>query len=121
MQIFDKAQPRRHLNLFCFTDQRRIPKPCNVRARPRLASFPLIALQFFLRHFVHYTGFCLVCHCRLEDDLEALKRYVCEKPLCLHKYVLLGSVLVLNTRSFHSLMWSACSSASATPAPNRID
>ncbi|KAJ9667600.1 hypothetical protein H2201_002135 [Coniosporium apollinis] len=53
-------------------------------------SFPLIAMQFFLRHFVRCTEFCLVCHCRLEDDLEALKPYVCDKPLCLYQYMSLG-------------------------------
>lgn len=53
-------------------------------------SLPLIAMQFFLRHFVRCTEFCLVCHCRLEDDLEALKPYVCDKPLCLYQYMSLG-------------------------------
>jgi len=53
-------------------------------------SFPLIAMQFLLRHIVRCTEFCLVCHCKLEDDLEALKPYVCDKPLCLYQYMSLG-------------------------------
>jgi ubiquitin-conjugating enzyme E2 Q len=53
-------------------------------------SFPLLAMQFLLRHFVRCTEFCLVCHCKLEDDLEALKPYVCDKPLCLYQYMSLG-------------------------------
>ncbi|QDS68106.1 hypothetical protein FKW77_010146 [Venturia effusa] len=53
-------------------------------------SFPLLAMQFVLRHFVRCTEFCLVCHSKLEDDLEALKPYVCEKPLCLYQYMSLG-------------------------------
>ncbi|KAF2426512.1 hypothetical protein EJ08DRAFT_663262 [Tothia fuscella] len=53
-------------------------------------SFPLVGMQFLLRHFVRCTEFCLVCHCKLEDDLEALKPYVCDKPLCLYQYMSLG-------------------------------
>lgn len=53
-------------------------------------SFPLIAIQFFLRHFARCTEFCLVCHCKLQDEFEALKPYVCDKPLCLYQYMSLG-------------------------------
>ncbi|OJD23440.1 hypothetical protein ACJ73_05203 [Blastomyces percursus] len=54
------------------------------------ASFPLIAMQFVLRHFVRCTEFCLVCHCKTEDAFEALKPYVCSKSLCLYQYMALG-------------------------------
>lgn len=53
-------------------------------------SFPLLAMQFALRHLVRCTEFCLVCHCKVEDDFEALKPYVCSKPLCLYQYIKLG-------------------------------
>ncbi|KIW03903.1 uncharacterized protein PV09_04746 [Verruconis gallopava] len=53
-------------------------------------SLPLLAMQFLLRHFVRCTEFCLVCHCKLNDNLEALKPYVCDKPLCLYQYMSLG-------------------------------
>lgn len=53
-------------------------------------SFPLAAMQFALRHLVRCTEFCLVCHCRVETDFEALKPYVCSKPLCLYQYMALG-------------------------------
>lgn len=53
-------------------------------------SLPLLAMQFLLRHFVRCTDFCLVCHCRLDDDLEAIKPYVCSKDLCLYQYMTLG-------------------------------
>jgi ubiquitin-conjugating enzyme E2 Q len=53
-------------------------------------SFPLIAMQFLLRHFVRCTEFCLVCHCSLNSDLEAIKPYVCNRPLCLYQYMSLG-------------------------------
>ncbi|KAF2840195.1 hypothetical protein M501DRAFT_1002497 [Patellaria atrata CBS 101060] len=53
-------------------------------------SFPLIAMQYMLRHFVRCTEFCLNCHTKLENDLEALKPYVCDSPLCLYQYMSLG-------------------------------
>ena len=53
-------------------------------------SFPLLGMQFLLRHMVRCTEFCLVCHCRVEADFEALKPYVCSKPLCLYQYMALG-------------------------------
>ncbi|KAK6537684.1 hypothetical protein TWF694_011858 [Orbilia ellipsospora] len=53
-------------------------------------SFPLIAFQYMLRHFVRCTEFCLVCHNKIEANFEALKPYVCNKPLCLYQYMALG-------------------------------
>ena len=53
-------------------------------------SFPLLGMQFVLRHLVRCTEFCLVCHCKVESDFEALKPYVCSKPLCLYQYMTLG-------------------------------
>lgn len=57
---------------------------------PKERSFPLAAMQFALRHLVRCTEFCLVCHCKVEADFEALKPYVCSKPLCLYQYMSLG-------------------------------
>lgn len=53
-------------------------------------SFPLLSMQFALRHLVHCTEFCLVCHIRIKGQFEALKPYVCSKPLCLYQYMALG-------------------------------
>lgn len=53
-------------------------------------SFPLLAMQFALRHLVRCTEFCLVCHQKVEEDFEALKPYVCSRPLCLYQYIKLG-------------------------------
>ncbi|KAK6541068.1 hypothetical protein TWF694_008445 [Orbilia ellipsospora] len=53
----------------------------------RPASFPLVAMQFFLRHFARYTNFCLVCHRAVKSDVEALEPYVCSTPSCLAKYL----------------------------------
>lgn len=50
-------------------------------------SFPLLAMQYTLRHLVLCTEFCLVCHCKIEASFEALKPYVCDKPLCLYQYM----------------------------------
>lgn len=60
----------------------------NDRAKEK--SFPLLSMQFALRHLVRCTEFCLVCHCKVEADFEALKPYVCSKPLCLYQYMSLG-------------------------------
>jgi ubiquitin-conjugating enzyme E2 Q len=65
------------------------------------ASLPLIIMQFTLRHFVRCTEFCLVCHARVEDSFEALKPYVCSRPLCLYQYMALGFG--------PSLEWEVCS------------
>ena len=53
-------------------------------------SFPLVAMQFTLRHMVRCTDFCLVCWCKTGDEFEALRPYVCSKPLCLYQYMTLG-------------------------------
>jgi ubiquitin-conjugating enzyme E2 Q len=53
-------------------------------------SFPLIAAQFSLRYLTRCTEFCLVCHDKIKEDFEALKPYVCDKPLCLYQYMSLG-------------------------------
>lgn len=54
-------------------------------AKDGALSFPLIAMQFFMRYLTRCTEFCLVCHDKTEDGFEALKPYVCSKPLCLYQ------------------------------------
>lgn len=53
-------------------------------------SFPLISAQFAMRYLLRCTEFCLVCHDKIEGGFEALKPYVCDKPLCLYQYMSLG-------------------------------
>lgn len=53
-------------------------------------SMPLSVLQFTLRHFVRCTEFCLVCHCKKDDNYETLKPYVCSNGLCLYQYINFG-------------------------------
>lgn len=62
----------------------------HMTGNPKERSFPLTAMQFALRHLVRCTEFCLVCNCKVEADFEALKPYVCSKPLCLYQYMSLG-------------------------------
>ncbi len=62
----------------------------HLTSKPKERSFPLTAMQFALRHLVRCTEFCLVCNCKVEADFEALKPYVCSKPLCLYQYMSLG-------------------------------
>ncbi|KAH8594769.1 hypothetical protein B0O99DRAFT_513387 [Bisporella sp. PMI_857] len=61
-----------------------------VDAHNNQKSFPLIVAQFAMRYFLRCTEFCLVCHDRIHGDFEALKPYVCDKPLCLYQYMSLG-------------------------------
>ena len=53
-------------------------------------SLPLVGMQFVLRHFVRCTEFCLICFTKMSDDLQAIKPYVCDNPLCLYQYMSLG-------------------------------
>ncbi|KAF3044281.1 hypothetical protein E8E12_003511 [Didymella heteroderae] len=53
-------------------------------------SLLLVAAQFVLRHFVRCTEFCLICFSKMPDDLQAIKPYVCDNPLCLYQYMSLG-------------------------------
>ncbi|KAF2866868.1 hypothetical protein BDV95DRAFT_611164 [Massariosphaeria phaeospora] len=57
---------------------------------PQEHSLPLVGMQFVLRHFVRCTEFCLICFTKMPDDLQAIKPYVCDKPLCLYQYMSLG-------------------------------
>ncbi|KAF2626274.1 hypothetical protein BU25DRAFT_395797 [Macroventuria anomochaeta] len=53
-------------------------------------SLPIVGMQFVLRHFVRCTEFCLICFSKMADDLQAIKPYVCDNPLCLYQYMSLG-------------------------------
>ena len=53
-------------------------------------SLPLVGVQFVLRHFVRCCEFCLVCFSKMPNDLQAIKPYVCDNPLCLYQYMSLG-------------------------------
>ncbi|KAF2749844.1 hypothetical protein M011DRAFT_465504 [Sporormia fimetaria CBS 119925] len=59
-------------------------------AFPADHCFPLVGMQFVLRHFVRCTEFCLICFRRLSEDFQAIKPYVCDNGLCLYQYMSLG-------------------------------
>ncbi|KAK1832207.1 hypothetical protein QBC39DRAFT_76845 [Podospora conica] len=57
----------------------------------RQGSFPLVAMQFAMRNFIKCNSFCLVCHRPVVDDeIEALRPYVCSDSLCLFQYLSMG-------------------------------
>ncbi|KAG8629018.1 hypothetical protein KVT40_002883 [Elsinoe batatas] len=73
-----------------FPDIVRADHLASTRSVHMSVSFPLVAMQFALRHFVRCTEFCLICHRTLPREIEALKPYVCDNPLCLYQYMSLG-------------------------------
>ncbi|KAF1944782.1 hypothetical protein EJ02DRAFT_452121 [Clathrospora elynae] len=62
----------------------------HITSSSQVHSLPLVGMQFVLRHFVRCTEFCLICFSKMPDDLQAIKPYVCDKPLCLYQYMSLG-------------------------------
>lgn len=62
----------------------------HLKSKSKNKSFPLLAMQLTLRHFIRCTEFCLVCHRRVNADFEALKPYVCSRDICLYQYMSLG-------------------------------
>ncbi|KAJ2997295.1 hypothetical protein NUW58_g693 [Xylaria curta] len=53
-------------------------------------SLPLISMQFALRYLIKCTDYCMICHNKVNGNSEAVKPYVCGKPLCLFQYMSLG-------------------------------
>ncbi|KAI1322715.1 hypothetical protein F5Y16DRAFT_30240 [Xylariaceae sp. FL0255] len=53
-------------------------------------SFPLILGQFVFRYLVKCLDYCMICHEGITGNLEAIKPYVCDNPLCLFQYMNLG-------------------------------
>ncbi|KAJ3056080.1 hypothetical protein HK097_008208 [Rhizophlyctis rosea] len=53
-------------------------------------NFPLLVTRYVLRRLRLAAKFCLVCHRRTATDLEALRPFVCESPLCTYQYLQLG-------------------------------
>ncbi|EPE33440.1 UBC-like protein [Glarea lozoyensis ATCC 20868] len=60
------------------------------KSKKKTISFPLLAAQFAVHYLARCTEYCLVCHDEIEQKFEALKPYVCSKPLCLYQYMSLG-------------------------------
>ncbi|KAK7210973.1 hypothetical protein V2G26_018151 [Clonostachys chloroleuca] len=49
-------------------------------------NIPLVLMQFVLQSIIKSGKFCINCHEHLEEGFEAMKPYVCSRPLCLHQY-----------------------------------
>ncbi|KAF7329967.1 UBIQUITIN-CONJUGAT-2 domain-containing protein [Mycena kentingensis (nom. inval.)] len=49
-------------------------------------NIPYTAFCYLIRRLTICTRYCLVCHTKLETDFEALKPYVCSKPLCTYQF-----------------------------------
>ncbi|KAJ3045831.1 hypothetical protein HDV00_006094 [Rhizophlyctis rosea] len=50
----------------------------------------LQAVQYMLRRITLASCFCLVCHRRTAEDLEAIRPFICESPLCTYQYLQIG-------------------------------
>ncbi|KAI9721353.1 MAG: hypothetical protein M1828_005213 [Chrysothrix sp. TS-e1954] len=75
-----------HKHLTRFTKEDAVVTPSLLRH----LSLPLIAMQYTLRHFVRCPEFCQVCYTKVDNDIDAIKPYVCDNPLCLYQYMNLG-------------------------------
>jgi len=53
-------------------------------------SVPYLAMNFALMHLVNCTSACMVCQRKVEHSFEAVKPYVCDRPLCEFQYMQLG-------------------------------
>lgn len=76
-------------------------------------SLPLIAFQFALHYLVRCTDYCTICHRKSEGNLDALKPYVCNQPLCLFQYMNLGfgpsiETEIINQPTVVDLLVSLC-------------
>ncbi|TFK84836.1 hypothetical protein K466DRAFT_526791 [Polyporus arcularius HHB13444] len=49
-------------------------------------NIPLVAFSYLMRRLTLCTRYCLVCHQPLQEDLGALKPYVCSSRLCTYQY-----------------------------------
>ncbi|KAI0395710.1 hypothetical protein F5Y17DRAFT_184426 [Xylariaceae sp. FL0594] len=53
-------------------------------------SLPLVAAQCAFSYLLKCTDYCMVCQDKISQNFEAIKPYVCSKPLCLFQYMALG-------------------------------
>ncbi|KAJ7187359.1 hypothetical protein C8R46DRAFT_880049 [Mycena filopes] len=49
-------------------------------------NLPYVAFCYLVRRLTLCTRYCLVCHYKLNTEFEALKPYVCDRPLCTYQY-----------------------------------
>ncbi|GAA5975703.1 hypothetical protein JCM11641_005842 [Rhodosporidiobolus odoratus] len=54
------------------------------------SNFPLLAFSYLVRRFIMCPRYCLNCWRRSDENLSALKPFVCDTPLCLFQLIALG-------------------------------
>ncbi|KAI8977714.1 hypothetical protein BD414DRAFT_516981 [Trametes punicea] len=65
----------------------RLPADCLLERHCHDAvNLPLVVFSYLLRRLMLCPRYCLVCHQQLKEDLDALKPYVCNSPLCTYQY-----------------------------------
>ncbi|GAA5881505.1 hypothetical protein JCM1840_007127 [Sporobolomyces johnsonii] len=53
-------------------------------------NYPLLAFSYLVRRFVMCPRFCLICFKRCDENITALKPFVCDSSLCLFQLISLG-------------------------------
>ncbi|KAI9100001.1 hypothetical protein DFS34DRAFT_693661 [Phlyctochytrium arcticum] len=53
-------------------------------------NFPLLCVRYMLWRVTMASRYCLVCHKRTHAELNCMKPFVCESPLCTYQYFQLG-------------------------------
>ncbi|GAA6028379.1 hypothetical protein JCM8097_007003 [Rhodosporidiobolus ruineniae] len=64
--------------------------PMSSSSMSKANNFPLLAFTYALRRFIMCPRFCLNCYRRCDQNITALKPFVCETPLCLFQLIALG-------------------------------
>ncbi|KAJ7194306.1 hypothetical protein GGX14DRAFT_476496 [Mycena pura] len=60
--------------------------PLRHLAKGQEINLPYTAFCYLIRRLTICTRYCLVCHNKLTTTFEALKPYVCDRPLCTYQY-----------------------------------
>ncbi|KAJ7320981.1 hypothetical protein DFH08DRAFT_713280 [Mycena albidolilacea] len=81
-------------------------------------NLPYTAFCYLIRRLTLCTRYCLVCHNKLTAEFEALKPYVCDRPLCTYQYYAHNRGASLEYEIIHNpetvdLLVSLCYSAAA--------
>ncbi|KAJ6506730.1 hypothetical protein C8R45DRAFT_1090408 [Mycena sanguinolenta] len=81
-------------------------------------NLPYTAFCYLVRRLTLCTRYCLVCHNKLTAEYEALKPYVCDRPLCTYQYYAHNRGASLEYEIIHNpetvdLLVSLCYSAAA--------
>ncbi|KAI0773052.1 hypothetical protein BD413DRAFT_538699, partial [Trametes elegans] len=65
----------------------RLPADCLLERKPRdPVNLPLAAFSYLFRRLALCPRYCLVCHQQLDEDIGALKPFVCSSTLCTYQY-----------------------------------